>query len=79
MSTTVSTSLSIYSSQITLTISGDYHRPRRGRFDGGQQITPDEPAYVENITAKLGRDVIELDEVDMERAEVALAECGRGE
>jgi hypothetical protein len=73
--TKVSTTLMVYSSQISLSISGDYHRPHRGHFDAGQQITPDEPACVENIVAKLGRDVIELDEVDMERAEVALIEA----
>jgi hypothetical protein len=73
--TKVSTTINVYSAQISLTISGDYHGPRRGHFDAGQQIEPDEPAHVENIVAKLGRDVIELDEVDMERAEAALVKC----
>lgn len=76
----VSTTMLIYSNQIEVTISGTYSPLHRGRFEkGGGQLEPDEPEMVEDITAKLGRDTIELDEEDMERAEAELIEAARGE
>ena len=68
----ITTTLMIYDGQIEVEISGTYYREHKGRFDSGLQMEPDEPAHIEDITAKLGKETIELTESDIERAEEAL-------
>ena len=70
-----SSTLLIYSSQIEVAISGDYHpaQPERPpRYDSGGE--PAESAYVEDIVATLDNSPIELDETDTARAEAELME-----
>jgi hypothetical protein len=70
----------IYDGQIEVEISGTFYREQAERgpsySSGGE---PGYPAHVEDIVAKLGRETIELTDEDMERAEVELVKCGRGE